>query len=114
MEYSPSGGTSPADDTVLRWSTLRDLGGPDAYYNVWISPGTAEFIAPEEARGDTIFDDAGRDPDAGLNHGSSRQGSPEEPLVPGPQTWQPEILDANVLENINMIIFPPGQHFVAE
>ncbi len=34
-------------------------------------------------------------------------------MAVGPQTWQTEILDANALQNVNMIIFPPGQHFTA-
>jgi len=114
LEYRPSGGKSPAHDTVLRWTPLRELGGPDAYYNAWVSPGTSEYVAGETLRGDSIFSDAVGDPDAGLNRGSSRQGSPELPLPLGPQTWQPEILDANVLDDIDMIIFPPGQHFTAE
>jgi hypothetical protein len=113
MRYSPDSGNSPADDTVLHWTTFHDLGGPDAYYNVWISSGTAEFVATDSARGDMIFSDAEKDPKAGLNNGSSRQGSAKDPLPLGPQTWQPEIVDANVLEQVNIIIFPPGQHFVA-
>lgn len=114
MKYSPSEDSSPADDTVLHWTTFHDLGGPDAYYNAWISPGTDEYVAAGSLRGDTIFDDAMHDPKAGLNNGSSRQGSKDSPLPLGPMTWQPEILDANVLEEVNQIIFPPGQHFDAQ
>jgi hypothetical protein len=114
MKYEPSAGSFPADDTVLRWSTLRSLGGPDAYYNVWISPGTSFAIDPHTARGDTIFLDAlVKDPKAGLNVGHSRKGSKKDPLPLGPQTWHPEIVDSNVLGEISMIIFPPAQHFEA-
>jgi hypothetical protein len=114
MGYSPNSDTSSSTDTVLRWSTFNKLGGPNAYYNVWISPGTSDAIDPATARGDTIFRDALKKPKAGLNRNHSRMGSAAWPLAKGPQTWQPEILDANVLNEINMIIFPPGQHFTAD
>ena len=113
MLYTPSGGVSPANDTLLTWTTLRDLGGPDAYYNAWISPGTAEAIDPETARGDLIFGEF-TNPSAGLNASSSRQGSADNPLPIGPQTWHPEITDSNRLDRVGVALFPPGQHFTAQ
>jgi hypothetical protein len=113
MTYRPNDGTSPANGTDLKWSTLHDLGGPDAYYIGWISSGTAEAIDGNTARGDNIFIAALSDPQAGLNIGSSVQGTTADPLPAGPQTWQVEILDSNELDHINMIVFTPGQHFVA-
>lgn len=114
MTYRPNDGTWPADGTTLNWSTLHDLGGPDAYYISWISSGTAEAIDGNTARGDSIFVDALSNPMAGFNAGTSLQGSAMDPLPPGPQTWQIEILDSNALDGINMIIFTPGQHFTAK
>ena len=111
MHYSPGSGVSPANDTTLSWSTFHDLGGPDAYYNVWISSGTAEAISGDTARGDNIFVAALLDSKAGLNAGMSQQGSATDPLPVGPQTWQVEILDANVLDGIDMIVFTSAVHF---
>jgi hypothetical protein len=113
MKYEPREGMSPADGTTLTWSTLHDLGGPDAYYNAWISSEVGEGVSTQDLRGDNIFLGAFSDPNAGLNAGSSRLGSPDDPLPLGPKTWQPEITDSNHLDGINQIIFPPGQHFVA-
>jgi hypothetical protein len=114
MTYRPNDGTSSVDGTTLNWSTLHDLGGPDAYYISWISSGTGEAIDGNTARGDSIFVDALTNSKAGFNVGSSTQGSAMDPLPPGPQTWQIEILDSNLLDGINMIVFTPGQHFVAK
>jgi hypothetical protein len=114
MTYRPNDGTAPADGATLSWSTLHDLGGPDAYYISWISSGTAEAIDGNTARGDSIFVEALTNPQAGFNVGSSTQGSAMDPLPVGPQTWQVEIVDSNSLDGINMIVFTPGQHFVAE
>jgi hypothetical protein len=114
MSYRPNGGTSPADGTSLNWSTLHDLGGPDAYYIGWVSSGTGEAVDGNTVRGENIFLDALTDPNAGLNTKSSQQGSASDPLTTGPQTWQVEILDSNLLDQINMIVFTPGQHFDAK
>ena len=114
LAFQPNQGTSSAVDTVLTWSTLRDLGGPDAYYNAWISSGTDESIGVINLRGDNIFVGALLDPRAGLNARRSRLGSAFDPLPAGPLTWQVEILDANRLDAINQIIFPPAQNFVAK
>jgi hypothetical protein len=112
MTYEPTG-TSDADDTVLRWSTLADLGGPDAFYNAWLSPGTAESIDPNTAIGDTIFAQAAEAPNAGRNLDRFRASDMDRPLQRGPHTWQVEILDANVLADVNAIIFATGQLFDA-
>jgi hypothetical protein len=114
MTFSPKDGEAPADACVLSWSTLRDLGGPDAYYNAWISSGDTEAITEADLRGDNVFIGALLDPNFGRNAGSSQLGSFLDPLPTGPQTWQIEILDANQLDHIDQIIFPPGQHFVAQ
>ena len=114
MRFEPSGGVSPANDTVLSWTPLSELGGPDAYYISWISSGTAEGINADTARGDGIYVAALLNPRAGLNVSSSRKGSAEDPLPLGPQTWHPEIVDSNRLDAVNITIFTPAQHFVAE
>jgi len=114
LTFRPNRGTSSAADTVLTWSTLRELGGPDAYYNAWISSGTHESIGLLNLRGDNIFVAALLDPRAGLNVGKSRLGSVFDPLPVGPLTWQVEILDSNRLDGVNQIIFPPGQNLVAK
>jgi len=114
MVFSPSGGVSPANDTVLTWTTLHDLGGPDAVYIGWISSGTTDAITPNSARGDNVYLDALFNPRAGINVGSSRKGWAENPLPLGPQTWHPEITDSNRLDGVNITIFPPAQHFTAE
>lgn len=114
LTFQPNQGTSKAADTVVHWSTLQDLGGPDAYYNAWISSGTDESIGENKLRGDNIFVAALLDPRAGLNAARSRLGSWLDPLPVGPLTWQVEILDSNRLDSVNQIIFTPAQHFVAK
>jgi hypothetical protein len=114
LQFLPSGGTTPASDTNLYWSTLRDLGGPDAYYNAWLSTGTAEAIGEDQLRGDNIFLAAWFDPNAGLNANSSAIGTWLDPVPAGPLTWQVEILDANQLDGVNQIIFPRGRNFSAQ
>jgi hypothetical protein len=114
LQFLPSSGTSSASDTVLHWSTLRDLGGPDAYYNAWISSGTADGIGEDDLRGDNIFLSALLDPNAGLNADNSAIGTWLDPLPVGPLTWQVEILDSNQLDGVNQIIFPRGRNFSAE
>lgn len=114
MHFQPDGGASPAASTVLTWSTFHDLGGPDAYYNAWISPGTTESVSPDGLRGDNVLISGFVDPSAGLNVGASEQGTAADPLPLGPVTWQVEILDSNELDGINQIIFPAGRHFMAE
>jgi hypothetical protein len=114
LQFQPNAGASAATDTLLTWSTLRELGGPDAYYNAWISSGTAEAIGEENLRGDNIFFAALLDRNAGLNVSSSRLSSAIDPLPLGPVTWQVEIVDSNQLDGINQIIFPPGHHFIAQ
>jgi hypothetical protein len=111
MQFRPRGGSVRGDAAVLEWSTLRELGGPDAYYNGWTSAGTEEGITGIDMRGDAIFFKAVLDPEAGKNVNTIQLGTWFDPLPRGPQTWQVEILDANVLDDINQIIFPPGHHF---
>ena len=114
MQFTPDGGPSSATSTVLGWTTFHDLGGPDAYYNAWISSGTTESITPTDLRGDTALISGFIDPTAGLNTKSFQPGSESDPLPIGPLTWQVEILDSNKLDAINQIIFPAGRHFTAE
>jgi hypothetical protein len=114
LQFQPSSGNSSASDTVLQWSTLHDVGGPDAYYNAWISTGTSEAIGADQLRGDNIFVAALLDPNAGLNVNNSALGNWLDPLPVGPLTWQVEILDSNQLDGVNQIIFPPGRNFSAQ
>ncbi len=114
MQFHPQDGSVRGDAAVLEWSTLRELGGPDAYYNGWTSAGTEEGITGIDLRGDWIFLKALLDPAAGENVNMIQLGWLFDPLPRGPRTWQVEILDANVLDEINQIIFPPGHHFVVQ
>lgn len=114
LQFLPSGGTTTASDTTLHWSTLHDLGGPDAYYNAWLSTGTAEAIGADQLRGDNIFVAAWLDPNACLNANSSAIGTWLDPVPVGPLTWQVEILDSNQLDGVNQIIFPRGRNFSAQ
>lgn len=117
--YTPSGGadqgSASARDTTLAWTPLSARGGPDAYYNAWYYPGMDGAVDPALARGDSIVREAlNGGTDAGLNENSSRIGTSDAPLAPGPYQWHPQISDSNLLDQTNLIIFPPLQHFTAE
>lgn len=96
---------SPSDDTVLRWTPLAAVGGPDAYYCSWL-------LGQGIREGDNIYFRLpnGLAP-AGFNKYMSRRGTPQSPLPPGDYYWMVEIVDANIFSHINMVIFQPWQHF---
>lgn len=114
MQFRPHDMQVRGDAAVLEWTTFQELGGPDAYYNGWTSAGTDEGLTGLDLRGDSIFLQAVLDPAAGKNLNTVQLGTPFDPLASGPQTWEVEILDANVLDEIDQIIFPPGHHFVVQ
>jgi hypothetical protein len=114
MQLRPSSGSVRADDVHLSWTTFRELGGPDAYYNAWISSGTGENIDEPNLRGDNVFLSALLDPNAGMNASSSQLSNAFDPMPAGPVTWQVEILDSNHLDGVNQIIFPAGTNLVVE
>jgi hypothetical protein len=118
LEYMPSGGASTSSDahsTVLEWTTLASRGGQDAFYTAWISTGETQVVDGKTVRGGDIFLEAAEgDTTAGRNATSMAVSTSENPLTAGPQTWQAQITNSNVLDEIDMMIFSPPQHFTAE
>lgn len=109
MNYQPRGSVTTNDlgAVEFRWPTLTSLGGPDAFYSLWVSAGHTEWADLRL----TVFseDIYHREPDYGRNE-STRLVS----LKPGPHTWFTEILDSNRLDDINLVIFQPSQWIVVE
>ena len=100
--YPPNGQQIDGTLCRLQWTTLSRLGGPDAYYNSWLVG-----LDNQVALSDSIFTQSVWDPDAGLNTGWSWKSSP--PLKEGTYQWFTEILDANVLSQINIVILQQWQ-----
>ena len=101
--YPSDGGAVSGSALLLLWTTLKDFGGPDAYYNSWLVGG------PGVGLSDSIFLWSQKSPDAGLNNNWSLKGRPQLPLPPGEYTWFVELLDSNVLSEINLVVFFPWQ-----
>lgn len=114
VQFSPSGGSVPAlAPTVLRWTTLRELGGASAFYSLRVSEPLDNFIDPHHLRfWDAIFYQSYLFPEAGQDSGTMPL--PPGTLEPGKDyAWFVELLDSNRLEDLNMAIFQPAQFFHA-
>jgi hypothetical protein len=97
------------------WSTLADLGGPDAYYVYRLAEGAGpdEFDIQHLVWWDNIFIQRARgtDDQAGLNRGQVTA----RPTLRAATayTWFVEITDANVQSETNICILQPHQTFTA-
>lgn len=115
--FAPSGrtrlGTVPADDELeCSWSTLKDLGGPDAHYIFRLSTGGSakEFDTQNLTWWDNIFVERMRGhTDAGLNRSSVRVGA--DLAADTPYAYFVEATDANVQSETNICLFQPHQYF---
>ncbi len=112
LSFSPSGETvSALAPPALRWTTLREVGGPSAYYSTRLSEPLDGFVDPHHLRvWDFIFYTSYLHSDSGRDAGTI----PVPPgfLEPGRQyVWFTEIVDANRLDRLDLAIFQPAQFF---
>ena len=95
------------------WTTLADLGGPDAYYVFRIAEGgSPPEVDPQRlVWWDNVFIQRARgtDEQAGRNRGSVTVGTALRPHTP--YVYSIEITDANILSETNVCIVPPHQVF---
>jgi hypothetical protein len=102
---TPAGSVALTDDAVeLSWTTLRELGGPSAWYCTRVAQGHSWPLIDSAAivHEDDVF--AGG-VERGLDCRSTRF---RPPAGVNDFTWFTEILDSNRLEEINLAIFQPA------
>ncbi|GAA3763926.1 hypothetical protein [Salinactinospora qingdaonensis] len=110
-EQLPAG--TSLENLRCQWSTLRDLGGPDAFYIYRLSQGRSarEFDTQNLTWWDNIFiQRAHGNPEAGHNRGEVTVGAPLRPATP--YAYFVEVTDANAQSETNICIFQPHQMFV--
>ena len=97
----------------IKWTTLKKLGGVDAYYVPYISKGRTDFIDFHDlTHFDNIFQTSILIPSYGLNKSSTLINTRWRPLQPDSEySWLAEICDSNSYKNINMTIYQPIQYF---
>ena len=105
LGFYPTNGVHVSGSSVLlRWTTLAEVGGPNAYYNSWLVGSRNGLMLS-----DSIFTRAESDSLVGLDRNWSWKSWPVLPA--GNYRWFAEILDSNVFSEINMVIFQPWQDF---
>ncbi|MFX1295777.1 MAG: hypothetical protein ACFFD2_13110 [Promethearchaeota archaeon] len=114
--YSPSKTKKITDGTPLknikvRWSTLRELGGLDAYYIYRVSEGRSaiEFNIQKLIWWDNIFIERFSNRDAGLNRGEVIIGNELKPNTS--YAYFTETTDSNAMGETNICVFQPHQIF---
>jgi hypothetical protein len=116
--FSPGQGAelapdAPRKNVPVKWSSLKELAGQDAYYIFRVSQGASikEFDTQRLTWWDNIFLQRATDPTAGLNRD---QVVIDAELAPGkPYVYFTEITDSNAMGETNMCIFQPHQSFRA-
>lgn len=115
--YSPGQGKRLATGTALnnielKWTSLKELAGQDAYYIFRLSQGTSgkEFDTQNLVWWDSIFVQRATNPTAGLNRDRvviAAELKPDTSYV-----YFTEITDSNAMGQTNICIFQPHQSFV--
>jgi len=114
--YSPSIKKGMPDGTPLKnvkvkWSTLKDLAGVDAYYIFRVSLGRTplEFNIQKLVWWDNIFVECFSNPKAGLNRGEVTIKTTLKPNTS--YAYFVETTDSNIMGQTNICIFQPHQIF---
>ncbi len=96
-----------------KWTTLKKLGGIDAYYANYVNEGKVDYINLHDLTYfDPIYLNSILMPSYGLNKSSTLVFTRWKPLKPNTEyTWLTEICDANEYSKINMDIYQPVQYF---
>ncbi|MFX1409488.1 MAG: DUF362 domain-containing protein [Promethearchaeota archaeon] len=96
-----------------KWTTLKELGGVDAYYANYVSEGKTDYISLHNLMYfDPIYLNSILMPSYGLNKNSALVFTRWKPLKPSTEyTWLTEICDANKYGDINTTIYQPPQYF---
>lgn len=103
---------APLKDIKITWSTLKELGGVDAYYIYRLSEGKSgkEFNTQKLVWWDNVFVQRMRgNAGAGLNRGEVVIDTPLKPKAD--YVYFVEITDGNVMGATNICIFQPHQLF---
>jgi hypothetical protein len=116
--FSPGQGAelapaAPRSQVAVKWSSLKELAGQDAYYIFRVSQGASikEFDTQRLTWWDNIFLQRAANPTAGLNRDQVAIGAE---LTSGkPYVYFTEITDSNAMGETNMCIFQPHQSFRA-
>ncbi|MCX6004427.1 MAG: hypothetical protein NT082_01960 [Chloroflexi bacterium] len=103
---------APLKDVKVSWSTLKELGGLDAFYIYRLSEGRSgkEFNTQKLVWWDNIFVQRLTNPDAGLNRGQVVVGNELKPKTS--YAYFVEITDSSAMGETNICIFQPHQVFV--
>jgi hypothetical protein len=114
--YSPGQGTrlpraSALQNVEVKWSSLKELAGQDAFYIFRLSQGATskEFDTQNLHWWDNIFVQRFSDPDAGKNRNRVVIGN--ELKTGTSYVYFTEITDSNAMGETNMCIFQPHQSF---
>ena len=114
--YSPSTNNkmlsgTPLKNVKVKWSTLKDLAGLDAYYIFRVSLGKTplEFNIQKLVWWDNIFVERFTNPNAGLNRGEVVIKTELKPNKS--YAYFVETTDSNVMGETNICIFQPHQIF---
>lgn len=114
IKYFPAGNLPEGTDLSkleARWSSLKDLGGVDAYYIFRLSRGdrSTQFNIQDLVYWDNVFVERISDPSAGLNRNSVAIKATLQPNVG--YVWFTEITDSNKMGGSNLCVFQPMQAF---
>ena len=98
-------------DVAVKWTPLKKMGGPDAYYIFRICEGKSgkEFDTKKVIWFNNIFFEKLRNPEAGLNIAGVT--IPKELQARTSYVYFVEIADNNTMGKTNMTIFQPHQVF---
>jgi len=102
---------SALKDVEVKWASLKDLAGQDAFYIFRLSRGSniKEFDTQNLHWWDNIFLQRFTDPNAGLNRNRVVIGN--ELSAGTPYVYFTEITDSNAMGETNICVFQPHQSF---
>jgi hypothetical protein len=118
IKYTTKGDVSSEDSFITRpfytqWTTLKKLANYDAYYVNRVSEGFSYLVDLQDLYFyDNIFLLSIIMPSYGLNKTSAWINNSRRKLkIDCDYTWMTEICDSNKLQDLNLTIYPPTQHF---